>query len=175
MDGYKRMIKSFVLVVSFLLLGTEQASMEPARFVPVEQGNTVIAQFDTQTLAYEKDPYRDELLVNVWLKTTPDNMLDTYQLQHYLFRMTKRQIMLIDQVDYSRSDGVLSRISKDYRPALWTAPLPEAMEESYYSAVLKYAQAHDKELRAAVQPKADNKKRKDQLAGLGLFIVATNL
>lgn len=175
MDGYKRMIKSLVLAMSFLLLGTAQASMEPVRFAAVEQNGAVIAQFDTQTLAYEKDPYRDELLVNVWLKPTPDNMLDSYQLQHYLFRMTKREIMLIDQVDYSRSGGVLSRITKDYSPALWTVPLPETVEESYYSAVLKYAQAHDKELRAAVQPKADNKKRRDQLAGLGLFIVATNL
>jgi len=129
-----------------------------SRYENIVTEEAVVAQFDTTTLRYEKDPYRDEKLVSVWIKNTSDFSYD-YTLKHYLFRLNEPQILLMNTVEYNSNGQVIGKVSNQYNPTLWAPVLPETVSESCYSAVLKYAQANNARLQLDYDKRMHSPKR----------------
>ncbi|CQR70314.1 hypothetical protein SOV_38490 [Sporomusa ovata DSM 2662] len=136
---------------------------EPQRFVDV--GKDALGQFDTETLRYEKDCYRDELLLSVWIKTTELDRSD-YYLNHYLFRLKDRELMLLDQIHFNSAGTIIRQISNTYDANLWTQIVPETETEKWYTSILQYAHDNDKKLKK--EYKNRDKKYQENTDG-GLF------
>jgi hypothetical protein len=136
---------SLILTAVFLLnfSSAYAAAVEPSRFQEMGNANTELGQFDTETIKYAKDPYRNELLLNVWIKSLPDQNSGSYDLTHYLFRLKDREMMLLEQIEYSSSGEVLYQTLNKYDATLWTQIIPETLQEKWYSSILKYAQIND--------------------------------
>lgn len=134
-------------IITFLLIGSSNTLAADAnRFADIRHKNTVIGQFDTETVRYKKDPYRNELLLDVWIKTLPDQDSGSYSLYHYLFRIKEREMMSLDQIQFSPSGKILSKLSNKYDPTLWTSIIPETDSENWYLTIADYTQANDKKL-----------------------------
>lgn len=155
----KQMGQVWLLAFAFLLCLPSFAAAQPAgRFEDVQSNGATIAQFDTETVSYEKDPYSQEIWISVWIKTSPDDYDQSYSLNHYLLRKDKRQILVLDRIGYTGSGRILYQTANVYEPSLWTPVIPETTDEYYYTAVLQYAKAHDKKLLLAYnKDKAPNK------------------
>ncbi|XFO67757.1 hypothetical protein SPSIL_039760 [Sporomusa silvacetica DSM 10669] len=164
-------LKKFMLILTTIFLfnfGCANAAAnapvaEPQRFVEV--GNDAFGQFDTKTLRYEKDCYRDELLLSVWIKTTEINRSD-YYLNHYLFRLKDRELMLLDQIHLNSAGTIIRQLSNTYDMNLWTQIVPETETEKWYTSILKYAHDNDKKLKT--EYKNRDKKYQENTDG-GLF------
>ena len=145
-------IRLLITVVLLLNSGCAFAASKPheppPRFKEILQGSLTVGQFDTETLKYERDSYRNELVVNVWIKTKPDENNGRYSLNHYLFRVNEREYMLLDLIQYNNLVGNITyHKSNIYDMTLWTKIIPETEVENWYVPVLKYVQANDKKLK----------------------------
>lgn len=144
---------SFILTFVFLLsLGSAYAAAqeqiaEKPRFAEIRNDSMLVGQFDTTTLKYEKDCYRDELLINVWIKTTADSDSGDYNLYHYLFRQKNREFMLLDQIHFNSSGKIIHKLSNTYDANSWTQIIPETVTDKWYSSISKYAQDNDRKLK----------------------------
>lgn len=150
----------YTLLVTLLVFVCSSAIVLAAapRYENIVTEDAVVAQFDTTTLRYEKDPYRDEKLVSVWIKNTSEFSYDN-TLKHYLFRINERQMMLMDTADYNSSGQVIAKTSNQYNPSLWAPILPETVQEASYSAVLKYAHSNNARLQLDYDQRMHNPKR----------------
>jgi hypothetical protein len=150
----------YILLITLLVFACSSATglAAASRYENIVTEDAVVAQFDTTTLRYEKDPYRDEKLVSVWIKSTSDFSYD-YTLKHYLFRLNERQMLLMDTVDYSSNGQALGQTSNEYNPILWTPVLPETVQEASYTAALKYAQTNNARLQLDYDQRMHNPKR----------------
>lgn len=160
-----------ILTALFLVnIGSAYAALtpsDPQRFLEIRQGNMVVGQFDTETLRYEKDCYRDELLINVWIKTVPETKSGEYSLNHYLFRLNERELMFLDQIQYDTDGKIVNKTSNTYDINLWTKIVPETVAEKWYSTILKYANDNDKKLKQ--QYKNRKKDYNEENTDNGLF------
>lgn len=142
---------SLILMTVFLLnVGSASAALsssEKQRFVEIGQDSIAVGHFDIETLRYEKDCYRDELLLNVWIKTVPEPQSGEYSLNHYLFRLNERELMTLDQIQYNSSGKIMLKTSNTYDINLWTQIIPETVADKWYSSILKYAHDNDKKLK----------------------------
>lgn len=157
-----------ILFTMFLLLYTAstadaaKAATPPVRFQDIVYDNVTISQFDTQTLKYEKDPYRDEILLNVWVKTPIDTFDQTYTLYNYLLRTNTREVMTINRIDFDASGRMIQNMSNRYNPSLWTTVLPETPTEKWYTAVTAYAKKNSKRLQQEYTSTNPTKERRSQ-------------
>lgn len=157
-----------VLFTMFLLLYTAssadaaKATTPPVRFQDIIYDNATVSQFDAQTLKYEKDPYRNEILLNVWVKTPIDPSDQTYTLYNYLVRTNTREVMMIKRIDFDASGRMLQNMSNRYNPLLWTTVLPETLTEKWYTAVTAYAKENNKRLQQDFASTNTTKERKSQ-------------
>ncbi|CUH94988.1 putative secreted protein [Propionispora sp. 2/2-37] len=136
-----------LLAFAFLLcLPFFTAAQTTGRFEDIQSDGATIAQFDTETISYEKDPYSREVWISVWIKTSPDDYDQSYSLNHYLLRKDKREILVLDRIGYTGSGRILYQTANVYEPSLWDPVIPETTNEYYYTAVLRYAKANDKKL-----------------------------
>lgn len=117
-----------------------------SRYENIVVGDTIVAQFDKETLRYEKDPYRNEKLLSVWIKTFSEPNKDTYSLTHYLFRLHDREMQTMDIVRYNTHGQVTDNLTNKYAPASWSQILPETLSETGYVAALKYSQDNNDQL-----------------------------
>lgn len=158
-DEPMRFVK-YILFVTLLVFACSSAITLAAasRYENIETEEAVVAQFDTTTLRYEKDPYRDEKLVSVWIKNTSEFSYDS-TLKHYLFRLNERQMLLMATADYNSSGQVIAKTSNQYNPDLWAPVLPETVQESCYNAVLKYAQTNNARLQLDYDKRMHHPKR----------------
>lgn len=150
----------YILFVTLLVFACSSAIALAAtsRYENIETDEAVVAQFDTTTLRYEKDPYRDEKLISVWIKNTSEFSYDS-TLKHYLFRLNERQMLLMDTADYNSNGQVIAKNSNQYNPTLWAPVLPETVQESCYNAALKYAQTNNAHLQLDYDKRMHNPKR----------------
>lgn len=157
-----------ILFTMFLLLYTAstvdaaKATTPPVRFQDIIYDNVTISQFDTQTLKYEKDPYRDEILLNVWIKAPIDPSDQTYTLYNYLVRTNTREVMMSNRIDFDASGRMIQNMSNRYNPSLWTTVLPETPTEKWYTAVTAYAKKNSKRLQQEYTSTSTTKERRSQ-------------
>lgn len=130
------------------------APLPPSRYEDIHFEDSVIAQFDKETFKYVKDPYKNELLIDVWIKTFPETTRVAYSLNHYLFQLNDRKMMSLELIDFNSNGRILSTTSNKYAPERWNLIIPETLAEKWYESIYKYAQQNDKKL------KADYEKRK---------------
>jgi len=150
----------YILFITLLVFACSSAIglAAASRYENIVTDDAVVAQFDTTTLRYEKDPYRDEKLVSVWIKSTSEFSYDS-TLKHYWFRLNERQMLLMDTADYNGSGQVIGKTSTQYNPSFWAPVLPETVPEACYSAVLKYAQTNNARLQLDYDKRMHNPKR----------------
>lgn len=132
------------------------APAPPSRYEDIHFEDSVIAQFDKETFRYVKDPYKNELLIDVWIKTFPETARVAYSLNHYLFQLSDRKMMALELIDFNSSGRILNTRANKYDPERWSPIIPETLAEKWYEAIYKYAQQNDKQLKAAYE-----KQRKD--------------
>ena len=70
----------------------------PSRYLSILTRDIVTYSLDTETLRYVKDPYRDELLVEAWIKSNEVDAVNA-RYQRYYFRQKehfpeKRELLL---------------------------------------------------------------------------------
>lgn len=144
----------FLLTSVGVACDAASAPQPVVRFENIIYLDNPIAQFDKDTIKYVKDPYRDELLLDVWIKTIPDAK-GNYSMNRYWFRLKEREMMPVIECDYNAEGIVVSQKMHTYDVALWKPILPETMVEKWYTATLNYAHTNNKKL------KRDLKKRDD--------------
>lgn len=137
--------KYLLLVALFLFTFSSASALEAPRYQGIVIDDAVVAQIDKDTLRYEKDPYRNEKLLSVWIKTTSDFSSD-FTLNHYLFRLANREMLHLDTVEYNGAGQIISKITNPYNPSSWSAIMPETVEEKCYVSALKYAQDNNAQL-----------------------------
>ena len=143
-------VMSLLIALTFSQMPTAYLApvSQPApRYVDIQSNNFVIAQFDTQTIQYEKDPYLDDLLISAWIKAAPNEWTGRYNLSHYIIRSNKKEIMLLEQADFNGNGQVTAKTTRTYDPNSWTPVVPETPTEVWYTTVMKYVQANDKKLK----------------------------
>lgn len=141
-------LKFRIIAISFtlLILANSIAFAQEPRFEDITVQEKVLVKLDTETIKYENDPYTKELLINVWLKTTPDQTTGEYTLYNYLFNPQKRQSMLLNQITYDEDSEIISQTSSKYNYSLWTPNIPESLNDQWYRETVKYTTKHHKEL-----------------------------
>ena len=113
---------------------------------------------DTETVRYIKDPYRDENLIDAWIKIVcePDGAaaeiknrkskgLSTegydrlfYSVRRYYFRLKERQMQLMISRDFA-IDGTQLEIQKyEYSAARWDDLAPSTLGDYWYGKVRGY-------------------------------------
>lgn len=162
----KLLLAIFLILLPFSAMGktlpnppaapTPPLPPTPHRFAEVIAKNTTIAKFDTETFRYQKDTYRDELLLSVWIKTSP-NTDGSYSLNQYLLRQNEREIMLLEQIDFNAANQVTSSRSSKYDVKAWIKVIPETDTEKWYTAALKYAKTNNGKLKAAYKRHQESK------------------
>lgn len=139
MGCFKKII--LLMVMLFLI---SPVSAQEKRYENIIYQGKIVSTFDTETIHYEKDPYRDELLIDVWIKTIPDQYSGSYSLSHYYFRQQKREFMLIRQLEYNGDNQIIGDYSITYDPNLWSTIIPETVSDQWYITTLKYAKENIK-------------------------------
>lgn len=134
------------IVFIVLLLVSSITFAQESRFADITSQGKVIAKFDTESLRYENDPYTKEILINVWIKTIPDQTTGEYILSNYLFNSKKRQSMLLSQFTYDEEGNSVSQTLNKYNYALWTPNVPETLVDQLYVETVKYTIGHQKKL-----------------------------
>ncbi|WP_371374518.1 hypothetical protein [Sporomusa aerivorans] len=145
-----RVTKCFFSIILFLLICfpvTGLSAPPSQRYENIMVDDTVVALFDKETLRYEKDPYRDELLINVWIKTLSTNGDNSYNLSHYLFRLHNSEILSLDSLDYDATGQLSRKITSSYDPNKWVPILPETVSEQWYISVTEYAKVNAAKLK----------------------------
>jgi hypothetical protein len=140
---------SLFIMLTFIQMPTAYlapAKQPPPRFIELQNNDLAITQFDTKTIKYEKDPYRDELLVNVWIKTSNER-ITSYSLSNYIFRINKREIMQLDKVDFNGNDQIINKNKYVYDPNSWAPVIPETTADKWYITIMEYVKKNDKTLK----------------------------
>lgn len=156
--AYNPVVVSAVLLTATATNASEPAAVSPTvlpRFRDVVRADSVIAQFDAETLTYEPDPYRQEKLLQVWVKLKSDSYSGDYVLEQHLLRMTKPEMMVLRKVSYSAAGELLHEEAVTYSPEAWKPIFPDTPEEACYRAITAYAKEHAK----AVKAQADKQKK----------------
>ncbi|MDU2064881.1 MAG: hypothetical protein E6713_08555 [Sporomusaceae bacterium] len=125
--------------------------VEPAtHFANIDvQGETKF-YFDTNTIRYTKDPYRDELLIDVWIKTP---LKQGFTLNRYLLRMQEREYMLTSGLIYANETKLLSQEKYAYQPERWSPVIPGSPQSIWYQSIINYASQNDKQLKKDFEKK----------------------
>jgi hypothetical protein len=141
-------LKIRIIAISFtlLILANSITFAQESRFETVTFQGKVLAKLDTETIKYENDPYTKELIINVWIKTIPDQTTGEYTLCNYLFNPQNRQSMVLNQISYDEDSDVISQTSNKYNYSLWTPNIPETLIDQWYTETVKYTTKHHKEL-----------------------------
>lgn len=144
MKSLKYIMLAALFLFVFSVVGAEAA---PSRYEGIVMDDAVVAQIDKDTLRYEKDPYRNEKLLSVWIKTPSDFGSDfDFSLNHYLFRLNNRDMLLLDTAQYNGAGQIISKITNPYNPTSWTMIMPETVQEKCYVLALKYARDNNAQL-----------------------------
>lgn len=101
---------------------------------------------DTSTVRYVQDPYRDELLLEAWIKSSDSDAV-TARYQRYLFRQKERQLQLMASGEYDSQTAAPIELSlQRYHVSRWQDIAPESIQELLYAAVINYAETNKESL-----------------------------
>ncbi|EGO63479.1 hypothetical protein [Acetonema longum] len=120
---------------------TPQPERPSERYQWAYSGGGQTFQFDTHTLQKINDPYRDEQLVEAWVRVITPNRTasSSIVLQQYYFRLNTKQIQLMSSFDLA-SDGQVGPGNKfTYDAHRWQDIVPGTAAEGIYNAVTDYA------------------------------------
>ena len=133
------------------------------RFVLMNNNDNYSYYLDTETVRYIPDPYRDEKLIDAWIKVVPtengrqveirkrqNDKLNTYgyedfnySMRRYNFRLNQRQMQRVYLRDFSSNGAVLDTQSDVYDAARWEDIIPDSSGEVWYKAALKRFEKKD--------------------------------
>ncbi len=116
--------------------GVLQAAPAAERFQPIVANDKISTSLDTQTIRYFKDPYRDENLLDAWVKTV-ERETGGYNLSRYYFRIKERQYQMISSLDFDAEGRLLSTERNSYS-SRFKDVIPETLAEKWYDAAIKY-------------------------------------
>lgn len=128
-----------------------------ARFVLMDETEDYSYYLDTETLRQIPDPYRDEKLVDAWIKAIPsgqgrqkkiadrqNNLKSTdgyeaygYSLNRYYFRLKQRQLLVMDRRDFSGFGAPLDAQSFKYDILRWEDLVPDTPPDAWYDFIVK--------------------------------------
>jgi hypothetical protein len=94
--------------------------------------------FDTETLKYIKDPYRNVLLLETWIRTDDTNLKGGYNLTKYYIRLESRQYQQMQSIDYDNNAKVIEQSKPIYSDSRWKEIIPESIADAWYHQVIKY-------------------------------------
>jgi len=148
----------FITIAACLSLVWPTAGQCIGRFVLIGENSNYTYYLDTETVRYIPDPYRDEKLVDAWIRLVPtetgrqleiktrqaDN-LDIlgyddfgYSMRRFYFRTMQRQIQRMHLKDFSATDKPLeTRISK-YEAVRWEDIVPNTPPDEWYIFIMKF-------------------------------------
>lgn len=138
------MKKTILLLWCLLILLHASVFATDSRYVDIVKGDATVAQFDKETLQYEKDPYLDEQLLSVWIKTFTNN--GSYNLNHYYFHLKEQKMMLLSSVEYNANRLIQNKFEYKYNPDSWSPVLPDTAPEAWYSSTMKFAKDNNNKL-----------------------------
>lgn len=123
----------------------EEEQTEIVRFIPIFSDDEYNYYMDTATIKLTPHPYKDEQLVDVWLKLEHNaNALyadsAVYILQHYYMRQGAAQQQLLSEVLVNSEENFSSEQRAKYSEANWDNLIPDTGEELCYQEVMQYVE-----------------------------------
>lgn len=140
------MKKKVVLFLCLLFMLQATVLAADSRYEDVKKGDSIIGQFDKETLQYVKDPYSDAKLLSIWIKIPSAPNEVGYNLNHYLFGLQDRKMMLLASTKCNANGETISQMTNNYNPSFWTNISPESTYEACYNSALKYSHENDASL-----------------------------
>lgn len=113
------------------------------RFVPIFSDDEYNYYLDTTTIKLTAHPYKNEQLVDVWLKLEHNagalySDSTVYILQHYYMRRGVAEQQLLSEVIINSDESSSSEQRANYSEANWEGLIPDTSEELCYQAVMNY-------------------------------------
>ena len=156
-----RYLRICLMFSLFLLLCSPAGfAADDSRYENIVVNDVIIAQFDKETLQYQKDPYHNALLISVWIKTYPDPNSTSYDLNHYLLQPQERKMLHMDWVECYGSGKIRQELHNTYDPAHWSEIVPATNQDSWYMAVSAYVKDHQSELQNTYDEKYKKTKKR---------------
>ena len=106
------------------------------RFQLLVSNDKINTMLDMHTIRYCKDPYRDENLVDAWVKTV-ERENGGYNLSRYYFRIKERQYQMITSLEFD-ADGNLISTERNPYSSRFKDVIPETLAEKWYDAAMQY-------------------------------------
>lgn len=165
------MKRTVILFLCLLFVLQASGLAADSRYEDIKKGDIIVGQLDKDTSRYVKDPYSDEQLLSVWIKvpSAPNDV--GYNLNHYLFRLQDRKMMLLTSTKCSSNGETISEMTNNYNPSFWTNISPETVYEAWYNYVLKYSQNND----ASLQKEYNKRMKLDDKNKHNMFSIFTDV
>ena len=126
-----------------------------ARYYLINETENYSYYLDTETLRQIPDPYRDEKLIDAWIKAIPsgagrqaeftkrrNNVKSTdgyeifgYSMRRYYFRTTQRQIQQMDLRDFTDFGKPLDSQNYNYDVGRWEDIVPNTSPDAWYDFI----------------------------------------
>lgn len=167
----KHGIAAMLGMVCLLLIWSTIGQCSVGRFIFMNENENYSYYLDADTVRYIPDPYRDEKLMDAWIKVVPTetgrqseiktrlaNNLQVagydefnYSMRRYYFRVSQRQIQRMYLRDFSGSGKVLDTQSYKYEAIRWEELVPNSLGDVWHSFIIKHLS------KKVVTPGDDNK------------------
>lgn len=154
-----------LLLVMFLLQPVPCFAEIAQRYVKIAEDSAFTYYLDTETARYIKDPYRDENLIDAWIKMecaengvvaeiknrrskglSTDGYEDFfYSVRRYYFRLKERQMQLMISRDFARDGSQLEIKQYDYSAIRWDDLAPSTLGDYWYGKVRSYMEKREAE------------------------------
>lgn len=115
------------------------AKASRVRLQPVIVNGSDNTFFDTETVKYIKDPYRDVFILEVWIRTDDINLNGGYNLTQYYIRFEPRQYQQMQSIDYDKNSRIIEQSKEVYSDSRWKGVIPASIADAWYHQVFKYA------------------------------------
>ena len=165
--GRKKFAISLLLsfFLCFLLQPAPGFAEINARYLKIAEDEKFTYYLDIETARYINDPYRDEKLIDAWIKIVcgPDGAaaemnnryskgLSTegyerlfYSVRRYYFRLAERQTQLMISRDFAVDGTQLELRKYDYSAVRWDDLAPSTLGDYWYDKVRGYMEKRDAE------------------------------
>jgi len=114
-------------------------SNSQVRLQPIIANGSDHSFFDTETMKYIKDPYRNAFILEVWIRTNDNNLNGGYNLTQYYLRLSPRQYQQMESIDYDKDLNMIESKKTIYSDNRWKDIIPESVADGWYHEVVKYA------------------------------------
>ncbi|WP_199884000.1 DEAD/DEAH box helicase family protein [Anaerosinus massiliensis] len=132
--------------IAVMLANSNTTFAENNRYIPISFEGKIVGEFDTDSIKYDNVESKKGLMINVWVKTIPDQYTGEYVIYNYLFNKNDREAMLLNQISYDDDGEIISKISNKPNASLWSIVVPATLVDQWYVETVKYADKNHKKL-----------------------------